>query len=340
MKQNLQFQVIPFSHTGNVRQNNEDTYAIEKTKNGNLFVICDGMGGAAEGKKASEIGVNSILEYFNNKHQDNLQIALLKSIEFANEQIFATALSRQEYKGMGTTACVALLHNNYFYLAHVGDSRIFVQSKSKLYQLTKDHSYVNQLVDAQIITEEEAGNHPDKNRIVKALGVSPTVEPTITKNPIQLAKDDTLIICSDGLTDMVSYSQIESIINQKISLIEKGSALLNKALQNGGKDNITFILIEITQSHFKKSVFQPINSKINAKKKTKKILKLVLLTLSLVLFAIGIYVGYCYWKNNKIVKNPIEKELIIEKTNPKYILKIDTVNVNEKSKDSIKQVTK
>lgn len=330
MKQTLQYQVIPFTHTGNVRQRNEDTYAIEKTKNGDLFVVCDGMGGAAEGKKASEIAVNSIVEYFNIKPYENLQIALLKSIEFANEQIYATALSRVEYNGMGTTACIVLLNNNLAHIAHVGDSRILVQSQSKLHQVTKDHSYVNQLVDAQIITAEVAKNHPEKNRIVKALGVSPTVEPTITKNPLQLAKDDELLICSDGLTDMVTDNKIELTLNQKTSLVDKGSSLLNSALQNGGNDNITFILVEITQSPFKKSVFQPILVNQSVKKSKRKILKLFLLFLILSILGVGIYFGNDYWKKSKKAET-IEKKSTSNTKETHPSVKIDSVFETEKA---------
>ncbi len=295
------------SHQGNVRIQNEDSHFSKETQNGHLFVLCDGMGGAAEGKKASELGVNSIGEYFENQEFDNISIAIQKSIEFANEQIFATAQAYPSYKGMGTTACITLIKDNLIYIAHVGDSRIYLFSDENLYQLTKDHSYVNQLVDQNLITVEEAKTHKDKNRINKALGVSHIIEPTISSEPIKLKKRDQLLICSDGLSDMVSHNEMILILSEKSTIVEKSDKLLDLALKNGGKDNVTFQLIEVIESPFKNSTFidktlyYQSNPITIGKRKKSKFLLVALLLLALIL---GLLAFYIFNQPGKLKKTP------------------------------------
>jgi protein phosphatase len=243
------------THRGNHREQNEDSCAIQETRNGQLFVTCDGMGGAAEGKKASSIGVKSIVEFFEKEEFDNIQIALFQSLKFANEQIYATAQLNPAFKGMGTTACVVLFQKDEMYFAHVGDSRIYLHTDGKLKHLTRDHSFVNQLVDQGTLRPNEAKNHPEKNRILKALGVHLDLEPTVANQPVLLKKGDQVLLCSDGLTDMVSDPGIEAVLNQEKSVPEKTQTLLQKALDNGGKDNITVQLIEVAQSPHTATIF-------------------------------------------------------------------------------------
>lgn len=243
------------THRGNHREQNEDSCASQETRNGQLFVTCDGMGGAAEGKKASSIGVKGIVEFFEKQEYDNIQIALYQSLRFANEQIYATAQLNPAFKGMGTTACVVLFQKDEMYFAHVGDSRIYLHTDGKLKHLTRDHSFVNQLVDQGTLRPNEAKNHPEKNRILKALGVHLDLEPTVANQPVLLKKGDQVLLCSDGLTDMVTDPAIEAILNQEKSVSEKTQLLLQKALDNGGKDNITVQLIEVAQSSHTTAVF-------------------------------------------------------------------------------------
>lgn len=263
----LQYKYSELSHKGNVRSQNEDSHIIKKTVNGELFVVCDGMGGAVGGKTASTIAVKSIVEYFERGRHENKAIALSKAIEFANEQIYATTLDKPELKGMGTTCCIMIIDDNEIYYAHVGDSRIYLSSDGELYHLTKDHSFVMQLVDQGTITVEEAQTHRDKNRILKALGVQPSVIPSVIDKPIQLKKGDTVMMCSDGLNDMVNDILINGILTTpKSSLDEKTHRLVELALMNGGKDNITIQTISITNSPFSKSIFkdQTIRPKVGA----------------------------------------------------------------------------
>ncbi len=243
------------THRGNHREQNEDSCENKKTRNGHLFVTCDGMGGAAEGKKASSIAVKSVMEFFEKETYENIQIALYQSLQFTNEQIYASAQTNPAYKGMGTTACIVLFRNDEMYFAHVGDSRIYQQTNGKLKNLTRDHSFVNQLVDQGTIKPAEAKTHPEKNRILKALGVHNQVEPTVSSQSTLLKKGDIVLLCSDGLTDMVSDASIAETLNEEKNIVEKTDLQLQKALDNGGKDNITLQLIEITESPHTKTVF-------------------------------------------------------------------------------------
>lgn len=244
---------------GNVRKAQEDSYAVElATVNGDVFVVCDGMGGHVGGKMASTIAVNSILEFLKKEKYADPVSALDLALQFANMQILGYADEHPELKGMGTTACVLLLQEANAYIAHVGDSRIYLylNDKHQLHRITKDHSYVQTLVDAGQITDEEAESHPNKNRITKALGIKKELMPSVPGNPIHVKTGDIFLICSDGLCGMVHDKQMLRILSQNAALKQKGDALVENALLNGGVDNITVELIEISCSIFQTRNFQ------------------------------------------------------------------------------------
>lgn len=244
---------------GNVRKAQEDSYAVElATVNGDVFVVCDGMGGHVGGKMASTIAVNSILEFLKKEKYADPVSALDLALQFANMQILGYADEHPELKGMGTTACVLLLQEANAYIAHVGDSRIYLylNDKHQLHRITKDHSYVQTLVDAGQITDEEAESHPNKNRITKALGIKKELMPTVPGNPIHVKAGDIFLICSDGLCGMVHDKQMLRILSQNAALKQKGDELVENALLNGGVDNITVELIEISCSIFQTRNFQ------------------------------------------------------------------------------------
>lgn len=308
------------THRGNHREQNEDSCENKETRNGHLFVTCDGMGGAAEGKKASSIGVKSVLEFFERETYENIQIALYQSLKFANEQIYATAQLNPSFKGMGTTACLALFQKDEMYFAHVGDSRIYLQTDDKLKHLTRDHSFVNQLVDQGTLKPNEARAHPEKNRILKALGVHLDLEPTVSNQPVLLKKGDVVLLCSDGLTDMVSDTAIQTVLNEEKTIAEKTELLLQKALDNGGKDNITVQLIEITESLHSKTVFADKTPKdlattltgeetINRKKYrfSKKHLAVLLPVLVLLVWGVGSLFNY---ENKAEIKNSSSEKVV------------------------------
>ena len=182
--------------------------------------------------------------------------ALDGALQFANMQILGYAEAHPELKGMGTTACIVLLGETEAYIAHVGDSRIYLYlgEEKQLHRLTKDHSYVQALVDAGQITEEEAEHHPNKNRILKALGVTPKLIPSYDK--VLPKNGDVFLICSDGLSGMLSDKTMENVLSDDISIAEKGDKLISLALEAGGLDNITLELVRISSSPNRKSVFQ------------------------------------------------------------------------------------
>lgn len=264
---------------GNVRKVQEDCYGYKLgTPNGDLFVVCDGMGGHAGGEMASKMAVESIIEYIDKEHYDSPRDALNNALQYANMQILGYADSHPEYKGMGTTACIVLIGEINVWIAHVGDSRIYLYlgKEQELYRLTKDHSYVQTLVDSGEITDKDAEIHPNKNRITKALGISPDLHPTFNYNdvPILVKNRDVFLICSDGLSGMIPDSTIEGVMREKMTLKEKGEELIRLAMEGetirpGGQDNCTLELIEIDKSLVKKSYFTSYNP-VSKKKEKKK----------------------------------------------------------------------
>ena len=245
---------------GNVRTAQEDSHDMATlTPNGDVFVVCDGMGGHVGGKQASSIAVKSIIEYLKaDKYPQPIQ-ALNDALQYANMQILGYANGHPELKGMGTTACIVLLQDSEAYIAHVGDSRIYLYlgKEKQLHRITKDHSFVQALVDAGQITDDEAEHHPNKNRILKALGIKPALEPSF--NTVKPKNDDVFLICSDGLSGMISDKIIGEIMSKDASIRQKGDLLINSALDAGGLDNITIELIKISSSPHSKSKFESYN---------------------------------------------------------------------------------
>lgn len=257
----IQFKHYSKTDVGLVRSANEDGYGDALTPNGHVYTVCDGMGGHVGGATASKIAVQSILEYFNKQNYDNLMVAIDRALIFANEQIYGAAQNDPSLKGMGTTAVILIINGNECYLGHVGDSRIYLKSENKLYRLTKDHSFVQTLVDQGIINDEDAENHPKKNQILKALGIGPLIEPTVASGPTYVKEGDVFMLCSDGLSGMVKDATMEMNIDH-LNLETSGQNLVNLALANGGHDNITVTLVGITNSPHKSSEFTHYNPKI------------------------------------------------------------------------------
>ena len=166
----------------------------------------------------------------------------------ANRFVFQKALREEELAGMGTTAVCALVRGGKVFLCHAGDSRAYLYRDGRLAQLTHDHSYVQELVDCGTITEEEAEHHPQKNIITRALGVDYRLEPEVTS--VQLQAKDLLLLCSDGLTNMVPVEQMEQLLAQG-PFYDLPDRLVDAANENGGSDNITALLlaVEPTEVH-------------------------------------------------------------------------------------------
>lgn len=251
----MKFELKEHTHKGLIREVNEDNLGHGlNSVNGDIFVVCDGMGGHAGGQQASKIGVNAILAELSQKQHSNMHVAISAALVFANDQVLGHAASVPSLKGMGSTATVAVIKDDLLYVGNVGDSRAYIFSDGKLFRITRDDSYVQELVDSNAITEDEAETHPNKNRILQALGSKAIINPRIPGKPFKLKSGDVLMLCSDGLTSMVIDEFIEQLINPN-DLLESIDKMHDLAMTNGGKDNITITLIKIVESPFSTSEF-------------------------------------------------------------------------------------
>lgn len=235
------------SDVGKVREMNQDYFYISKPEEKvQLYIVADGMGGYKGGEIASKLAVETSKRYILNNF-DSIEssdkeeiLKLIKSaIEYANLVVYEKSKENKELENMGTTIDVCLIFGNKVYIGHVGDSRVYRKRKDFFRKLTTDHSYVQKLVSDGTITKEEAYNHPKKNMLIKALGCSTFVEPDVMVKGF--LKDDILLMCSDGLTNMLKDEEIVKIINE--NPIEACNNLVSKANENGGYDNITAVII-------------------------------------------------------------------------------------------------
>lgn len=242
-------QFYGLSDIGRKRKENQDRiYLPNEGSEIELFVLADGMGGANAGSVASSTAIEFIRKYIVERWSkiflDRVSIENLinEAISEANNFVYVKSKSAQEYAGMGTTIIVAIIFKNKVYLGHIGDSRVYRIRKNIIRQLTKDHSYVEALLQSGSITKEEAKVHPQKNVLLKVLGCEENVKPDIiTKG---FLKGDVLLICSDGLTNMIEANEIYDVILKNINNPKSAcEELVRKANNVGGYDNISVILI-------------------------------------------------------------------------------------------------
>lgn len=232
---------------GRVRQENQDDYRAGELPGGAVWaLVCDGMGGAKGGREASQGACNVIENFFQEQYAQcgagQEEPFLKKALLYANRFVFQKAAHEEALAGMGTTAVCALVRSGNVYLCHAGDSRAYLIRDGKLTQLTHDHSYVQELVDCGTITEEEAEHHPQKNIITKALGVDYRLEPEFTA--AKLKREDRLLLCTDGLTNMVPVEEMEELLAQG-TFYDLPDRLIEAANANGGSDNITALLLAV-----------------------------------------------------------------------------------------------
>lgn len=228
--------------TGRVRSINQDyIFASERPvgKLPNLFVVADGMGGHNAGDRASSYAVEVLVQSIRRSRERNPLKNIRQAIEKANSRVLNEANSAEAYRGMGTTIVAATIVRNTLYVANVGDSRLYIIGEH-IRQITRDHSLVEEMVRSGNLTREEARCHPDKNIITRAVGVRPTV--AIDFFDVKLRKEDIILICSDGLSNMVKDEQIEQIVKKEKNLRAVGERLVETANQNGGYDNISVLL--------------------------------------------------------------------------------------------------
>ena len=239
-------QVFAKTDIGKERKVNEDFYYISRPEDKiKLFILADGMGGYNAGEVASKMAVETVKSYIykhfdkNKNSKENIEQLLKDAIENANDTIYKKAQNKKDLYGMGTTLDVCLIYNSKLYIGHIGDSRVYRIRKEFMRRITRDHSYVQTLIEDGKITKEEALHHPKRNMLTKALGCTEKAEPDVyTKTFI---KDDIILMTSDGLTNMVKENDIYNIIKQdKLNAAEN---LVKQANENGGYDNITVVII-------------------------------------------------------------------------------------------------
>ena len=237
--------VYSATDVGQKRKMNQDYVFVSENPVGNLpnlFVVADGMGGHNAGDFASSHAVQILVDEIRKDADFNPIKVLRHAIETANTAILDRAQKEEGLRGMGTTIVAATIVGHYAYVANVGASRLYL-IQGKIRQITKDHSLVQEMVRMGEIKPEEARNHPDKNIITRALGAERTVD--IDFFDLKMEPGSTILMCSDGLSNMVEDSKIEEIIlDQTNELPKKGERLLSEANRNGGKDNIAVILVE------------------------------------------------------------------------------------------------
>ena len=233
--------VVSATNVGNYRKNNEDFYLVNESKK--LYILADGMGGHLAGERASKMATDIIASDFEKSKEiesieDAIEI-LSSSIRDANREIFKSSEENEDYRGMGTTVSAGVILGDVLVYSNVGDSRIYKINRD-MEQITIDDSFVNYLIEIGEITEEEAKVHPKKNVLTKAMGT--TADLDVSVNTLKMEKGDIFLFCSDGLTNMVSDEEIFKVIKEN-SPEDARDKLIALALENGGMDNITFILV-------------------------------------------------------------------------------------------------
>ena len=230
---------------GRVRQVNEDSMTTFDSPNGRVIVVCDGMGGQNAGDVASQLAVKVIEDILIDNAFNTPAEAITQSIVAANNAILRKAAQNPDLGGMGATCVMLIIKDGKVHYGWVGDSRIYYVAGNNIMQLSKDQSYVQQLVDAGEISEEEAEHHQDKNQITNALGVDGMTPPEIGESPITPAVGSVFLLCSDGLSGMVNNQNIlATVANKKLSLKQRADQLVQQALEAGGLDNVTVQLVE------------------------------------------------------------------------------------------------
>lgn len=239
--------IVGKTDIGMVRDTNQDAFKIVALGTGaGLALVCDGMGGARGGDTASSIAKTVIADTVREKYEDIMGADAVKTlireaVLNANRAVYQMAKEHPEFAGMGTTVVLVLLYQNRAYIAHVGDSRLYFYHDGELSQLTRDHSFVQEMVDRGVLTESEARVHPDKNIITRAVGVHWDVE--IDLHTVELSAGDRLLLCTDGLSNLCSNEEIAQVLGQ-LSIEEGAEALIRMANQGGGHDNITVVIVE------------------------------------------------------------------------------------------------
>jgi len=243
----MNFEFFSVTDTGRARRNNEDAVTLDEA--GRIAVLADGMGGYNAGEVASQMATERVRAELAARlgplgplpSESDLRSALADAVDGANRAVYDAAMSHPEYAGMGTTLVVAVFRGERLWLGHIGDSRAYRLRNGHLEQLTRDHSLLQEQIDAGLITAEQAAYSMHKNLVTRAVGVDELVELEIHDHLVQ--PGDLLLMCSDGLSDMLNDDQIAQMLRTSDSLAELGAMLVQAANAAGGRDNIAVVLV-------------------------------------------------------------------------------------------------
>jgi len=285
----IKLEIGNHSDVGRKRTANEDYYGSFSGEFGSLIIVCDGVGGVKGGTIASRKTVETIKSHFDSlSSKYDPQIELKNALDKADQVLKQIAAESEELRELGSTAVVLLIKDAFAYVAHIGDSRLYLIRGNKINQITTDHSLVQEMLKAGLINEEQAKTHPKKNIITRALGPQGGSNPDITI-PIEIYKDDYFILCTDGLTGYVNDEELLKFVTENTPQ-EACIKLVSLANERGGKDNITVQVVKV----------------INGKKYTisKKINKKVLRVFSLFTAVIALLIGlFLFTQSEFFIKN-------------------------------------
>jgi PPM family protein phosphatase len=245
-------EIASLTDVGRQRANNEDSFLYwepdsdaEFLRKGRLAVVADGMGGYEGGQEASRLAVETVRSVYDNAFSGDPQTTLSAAFEAAHQNIQRFALEHPQFYGMGTTCTALSLVGRQLHFAHVGDSRLYLIRAQSISRLTRDHSYVGRLVESGIVRSEDAESHPQRHILTAALGSGREVTPHIPDQPVPLEGRDTLLLCSDGLWGLVGDADLARVARTN-SPTEACQELVNLALERGGPDNITVLILRVS----------------------------------------------------------------------------------------------
>lgn len=321
--------VIGNTDVGCKRKANEDWLDSFECDNGLIAVVCDGMGGHVGGQVASHLAIDAIRAFLTAKYFDDPKEAIVQACNAANNAILQRGMQQPELAGMGSTCVMLIVRDGKVYIGSVGDSRIYFLRSKKLIQLTKDQSYVQMLVDAGQLTPEQAEHHPRKNEITNALGLQGMKPATVLEDPINPEAGDCFLLCSDGLSGMVSDREIEKVVGnqQNMSQQDRVNTLIQKARANGGLDNITCQIVEFSVT--------PGVSQTLPSGKTKILKYGIPALIAAVLLGAGGFFAWKYLGGNKEASD----DKVVAGNNKKVPIVLDVDTIVFKSKTKFLEIT-
>ena len=230
--------------TGRVRSMNQDYIYASPEKVGSLpdlFLVADGMGGHKAGDYASRFMVENLVVYLTHRHDGPCVTQIKEGIKTVNKALYDMSLEREEFQGMGCTLVAAVIEDGVLYAANVGDSRLYLIHDGSIRQITRDHSYVEELINAGMLDREQGRIHPKKNVITRALG-SQVATPDFFEFE---AEEGYLLLCSDGLSNMISNDELKELLLDHDQIANKINKMIARANEYGGKDNISLVIVDL-----------------------------------------------------------------------------------------------